>query len=370
MIAMPLYLQKSGSFVGLVFFIVTMLLTYESIRRMSVSKSYDSIHYVDVVERHLGYSWKILSVICISVSTYGSAIAYIQFIQTTMSDFDGIDPMYTVPVLGILVSVSSFFDRLESLSKFSSFGLLFSVSFGVMIVIRSFTKTSSQNSSRFRAEFFETRWDTMPSATGLAVFCNEGIVVMGIQVADKMRRSEDFLSAAAVSVFVFTIAYMSVAFAGSLLYYGNIRDEITQNLLDDLDIPSRVCANLYCIQVVLTFPIVLWMGYTQYESVWMQSSRPPSRKTRIGVRIISVIIVCIVAVTLKGFGDVLALTGSAANSINIYILPNLCYEVAMKSVRRHRHRDRVITVLFILFGVVTGTLGTIQSTKDLIDQNT
>ena len=367
MIAMPLYLQKSGSFAGLIFFLLTMILTFESIKKMSrAAKSDNTKTYSDVVELRLGYSCKILSMICIAASTYGSAIAYVQFVADTLSDFDGINPIYSVPILALFVSFSCFFDRLDALAKFSGIGLLFSVSFGMMIVGRSFFKTSSQSISDFRAEFFDIRWDSFPSATGLAVFCNEGIVVMSVQVAKDMKRSQDFLYAAAISVTLFTFAYMSVAFSGSVQYYGKVKDEITQNLLNDLDIPGRILPNLYCIQVVLTFPIVLWMAYSQYEQLHCFAQQP--RKTRIAVRILSVILVCIIAATLRGFGDILALTGSAANSISIYILPNLCYYV---SVGKHASFfDRVCIVLFLLFGVATGILGTVQSAKDLIDRNT
>jgi hypothetical protein len=81
-----------------------------------------------------------------------------------------------------------------------------------------------------------------------------------------------------------------------------------------------------------------------------------------------VILVFVIAVTLRGFGNILALTGSAANSISIYVLPNLCYYVSLG--KNASFFDRICILFFILFGVATGILGTVQSARDLVDQNT
>jgi len=62
------------------------------------------------------------------------------------------------------------------------------------------------------------------------------------------------------------------------------------------------------------------------------------------------------------FGDFLALTGSVSNAATIYVLPHLMFFRCVPGAPRG---EKALSCANVVFGVVSGVVGTVQSARGL-----
>ena len=107
--------------------------------------------------------------------------------------------------------------------------------------------------------------------------------------------------------------------------------------------------------------------YPLFQRAYLKAY-PKKRLMYVLNRFAFVAISAIIAAEITNFGEYLALIGALANSLAIYIMPQLCYLriVAPKEKRCLRRTVQIVcSWLLLLFGVALAIFGTYQSAKGL-----
>ena len=345
MMAMPYYLYKAGIVAGLIFFVLTMGLTYLSITRLlrvadEISRrgTKKQLSFSGIVGEVLGPRGEAISAFCICLSCFGSCIAYLKFIGDNMSKFVGGSAWAWVLGSSVPVTALAWLDDLKWLDGSNALGLACAAIFVVIIFINA--------SMDLSWEEFEAFLDEKPGindsptslfvATGLAVFCNEGIVVLSPSVRNGMKCPEKISMVLALVMAVFTTFYMAIALTGYALY-GDDASDLALALPRD-SARSRIAVILYSCQLVPTFAIVYFMAVEASEDIYLRlhqgyaagrdlssEAYKDHRRAFVGVRSGGVFLCATIALAVPSFGDFLALSGASANSMTIYILPFVCY---------------------------------------------
>jgi len=461
MMAMPYYLHKAGVQAGVAFFIFTMGLTYLSIDRLlrcadelaqrhartadaiaslledkaaldtplevqaALDKAAQKLTFSGVVGGALGPIGEAVCVACIALSCIGSCIAYLKFIGDNMSSFVGGSLWHWVLGATFPVTLLTWLDDVSFLAGSNILGIALAVGFAVVIVVNAASSLSASDFAHTRDQGPAINPSVMnlAVATGLAVFCNEGIVVLSPAVRNSMQRPETYRTVLASAMVVFTVCYMIVALCGYTLYQG--RESELSLSLPHGSLRSSIAVVLYCCQLVPSFAVVYFMAVEASEDAYLRlwcghvagrdMASAPFRELRsrfVACRTTGVWVSGVVALLVPSFGDFLALSGAVANSLSIYILPHLCYlavfsnreqphvaafddtdeapgpsvppEVAsplfnhllspeeVENLSRQRSRaslpgwDFLLSSIIILFGVVTSVVGTYASVVGLL----
>jgi vesicular inhibitory amino acid transporter len=347
MMAMPYFLYKAGLVAGVSFFIASMCLTFLSLNRLlqvadEVSrvggKESQNLTYTGVIGGVFGLKGEVLSVGCINLSSICSCIAYLIFIGDNLHKFVGGETWHWL--LGVVVPITAltWVDDLSWLAPFNTVGLALAVGFAAVIVADacdSFTWQEFTHILQSSPKLNDNILD-LAVATGLAVFCNEGIVVLSPTVRNGMRKPSQYPIVLLLTMLVFTCCYMVVALCGYALY-GGVESDLALSLPAQ-SMRSKIAVVLYCGQLIPSFIIVYFMVVEATEDAFLRLIKKSPGGRELGSEVYAAyrpwfiafrsggVWVCtLVALLAPGFGDFLALSGSLANSITIYILPFACY---------------------------------------------
>ena len=273
---------------------------------------------------------------------------------------------------------------------------------------------------------------TLPIAISIAVFCNEGVVIMALNVQRTMAEPARFPRVMVISLALFSALYLLLGVCGFALYgmggdtlpspisdaFSNSPIHIAAVALYALQVSAnwlahamiaRVCSPMYqastgrlttcpslpellaltcrvrrAVQLVPTFSIVLWLSYSALEAYYLRlvGVAAGSAKHRIikwrlfvPVRVGAILLSALIALIIKDFGDFLALIGAVANALGIYLLPHLCWIRIFGS--RLRAPDRSVafvlkfslSVVVIAFGATLAVYGSYTSLKSMINHN-
>uniref|UniRef100_A0A7S4PU24 Amino acid transporter transmembrane domain-containing protein n=1 Tax=Alexandrium monilatum TaxID=311494 RepID=A0A7S4PU24_9DINO len=210
------------------------------------------------------------------------------------------------------------------------------------------------------------RWESVPVAMGLAVFCNEGMVVLTPSVHAVMCFPKRFPRAVIAMTVYFTANYLLIGVAGDFLF-SYLRDAVVASevtLSFHLTLVHRVAVCLYIFQLLLSFPLVTFTVFASIEQSWLPDAPLTARRV---LRAVLVLSAGAVAVLVPRFGDFIAAAGGLANSLGIYILPNLAILKAASLGELQLSAPRRLACWLItgVFGVAAGALATGVSVKHL-----
>jgi hypothetical protein len=304
-----------------------------------------------------------------------------------------------------------FLDSVDGLAPASFIGLALGVGFEAVLLYN--TSLAFADFSEFWAALTHgPGWliaqdvSTLPIALGLAVFCNEGIVVLSPSVQDTMSQEPSHRrrfgsTVLPVAITFFTLNYLTVAIAGYALYAAEgVESEISLNFRRTAPGSSRraldgTAAALYACQLIPSFIMVSFVCFEAVEervakALCLSGGRNNAAfrsggrfRARVVLARMATFVFCsLVAMTVPRFGDFLALLGSIANSCSIYVLPHLCFlQVTSKAlpstgrlgagaemappVLSATSAQRLVSMVVICFGVVSGIIGSVVSAMAL-----
>lgn len=331
MIAMPFYLHTAGLEAGLLFFVLSMLLAWDAANVMHhLAQRLQETSYVALIFKGLGPRGSVVAVLAVLLAGWGSAVAWLKFIGDNVARFGGLrgalgplgDGRLDVALLVLPLMACAWVEDITLLERFSFLGLVSGQCFVLLIFILA-AKHWVELPSYLQSQPF-LRLESFPVAMGIAVFCNEGMVVMSSEVSSAMLRPKQFSWAAMLAVTYFTVNYLLLALCGDFLYSylpgGTVAQEVTLSPAFSVTPMHRVAVLCYVLQLLLTFPSSLFLIFRNTEQFFPSLRTASLRRTW---RVALVLSCCGCAAVLPHFGDFLAVFGAVANSVCIYILPHL-----------------------------------------------
>eukprot|EP00435_Cladocopium_sp_Y103_P009954 s2389_g2.t1 len=303
MIAMPFYLHAAGLEAGLLFFVLSMLLAWDAANVMHhLAQRLQETSYVALISKGLGPRSSVLATLAVLLAGWGSAVAWLKFIGDNVARFGGrggahgalADGRLDVAVLAVPLMACAW--DITLLERFSFLGLVSGQSF-VLLIFFLAAKHGAELPSYLQSQPF-LRLESFPVAMGLAVFCNEGMVVMSSEVVCDFLWKEH-----------------------ETAKRGIVAQEVTLSSAFSVTPMHRVAVLCYVLQLLLTFPSSLFLIFRNTEQFF--PSLAGASLCKRAWRVAFVLSCCGCAAVLPRFGDFLAVFGAVANSMCIYILPHL-----------------------------------------------
>lgn len=378
MMSMPYMLSEAGLLTGVLFFVITMVLTCVSVRSLTRCREIvmkespaQAGEYADLMCAVFGPWGRRLSIFSIFVANWGSLVAYTKWMGDNLTKFlpeAGLDEAAWIAVVAALWSLAAWLvDDVGFLRPFSYFGVLCGQLFALLIVVVAAsvgTNDSGQSFGDFLTE--APQWTNLQGfdiAMGIAVFCNEGMVVLTPQVQGAMREPGCYWLALVAMCVYFTINYMAVAVCGFYLHFPQPASELTLDF-DPSSAAMRVAVYLYALQLIMSYVVVYYVCYISLELAC--GVRKPTLRAK-AARVLGIVIASVVAVLVRNFGTYIAFMGAIANTIGIYLLPNVGLLLLHRRGALKVGRQEVASAaVIVVFGVLTGSVATGSSFWDLV----
>eukprot|EP00931_Biecheleriopsis_adriatica_P115661 TRINITY_DN91430_c0_g1_i1.p1 TRINITY_DN91430_c0_g1~~TRINITY_DN91430_c0_g1_i1.p1 ORF type:complete len:418 (+),score=60.88 TRINITY_DN91430_c0_g1_i1:29-1282(+) len=373
MVAMPFYLHTAGLWFGLSFFVVSMVLAGDAALclarcRTSIARCSAENTFAGLIGSLLGRPGQMAAIFSLALANYGSCIGWTKYIGDNLARFlpeVGMSSaawscMLTAPLL-----LCSLIEDVSLLGKVSWLGLAASQAFAVLLVAQALLH-AEQLLHYFSAQPVVC-WSTAPVAMGLAVFCNEGMCVVTPSVHASMCEPRRISLALLAMVIYFTVNYMAVAIAGDFLFSYLPGNVVSSEVSLSFGVTPlyRVAVYLYIVQLLLSYPIVLFTVFSSVEATLLPSLSVGARRS---IRALLIAVMGGISILVPRFGDFLAVAGAVANSLGIYILPHASLLVAEK---RHELKlglgRRVCSWLVLaVFGIAAGSVSSVISLSKLL----
>ncbi|KAH8052985.1 metalloendopeptidase [Aureococcus anophagefferens] len=170
-------------------------------------------------------------------------------------------------------------------------------------------------------------------------WCNAAGLGLGVLFSGLGHEPRGRRAVVAKTLVAFTVFYMAVGLSGAALYA-------------DL-VPTSV--------------IVFFLAFETAEGWCARRSGRDARaslpRNRVLAGRVATVVACAVAgAAVPRFGDFLALTGSVSNAATIYVLPHLMFFRCVPDAPRG---EKALSCANVVFGVVSGVVGTVQSARGL-----
>ena len=365
MIAMPFYLHSAGLGGGLSFFVLSMILAADAaVLTHRLRQVWGESTYVALMREAVGPKGQLVAVACVLVAGWGSAVAWTKFIGDNLARF----LPFHLPSQGYIALVSlpllccAWVDEIRILERFSYVGLIAGQLFVILLLILVAPHWADWPAYVSSQPFI--RWESFPVAMGLAVFCNEGLVVMSPEVSANMSHPEHFGISVVVAVIYFSLNYLLMSLCGDFLYSFLAHDEVAQEVTLSKAFyvtPAHQAMVLcYVLQLLLTFPSSLFVMFRNAEQLSCPAALRPLRLNRRAWRLALILSFAGVAMVLPRFGDFLAVFGAVGNSLCIYILPHWAF------VKDGGWRSWSSLLVMLVFGLCCGGLAAVVSLQELL----
>lgn len=394
MMSMPYYISLLGAPGGVAFFALTMVLTYLSIDRLLRSADAcakrdlgapllqreggparaDAETYPSICRAALGPRCEALSAFLIWLCSASACVAYATFVCNNATRFVG-GPgwAWAVAYFAVVAPGVVAADDLGGMAACNYAGLGCGFAFSAIVVAKACARFGGSPGAMAaalarNAPALGDAARNLPVASGLAVFCNEGIVALAPSTRREMADRSAFRGVAAATLAAFGVTYMVVALCGAALY-ARVRQDLSLSFaVNALDASAAMA---YVAQLLPTSLIVFFLAFEAHEGLWAsrtgRGSRADLPRARVNAaRVATVAAVAALGAAVPRFGDFLALSGSVTNATCIYVLPHLMFLAAVPDGSR---ADRIVSALNVAFGVASGLPGTVVSAAALFWPN-
>merc|ERR1712232_709614 len=144
-----------------------------------------------------------------------------------------------------------------------------------------------------------------------------------------MRNPHQYPWALAAMVTYFTVNYLAVALSGDFFFSYLSSSIVASEVSLSFSVTPlyRAAVYLYIAQLLLSFPLILFVVFVSYEAALMPRQGLRSRRM---LRAFLILAMGGIAIVVPHFGDFLAVAGAIANSLGIYILPHAALMVAAR----------------------------------------
>jgi len=308
---------------------------------------------------------------CIVLTQTGFCIAYLIFISESMREVMAVmsKRAWIASCMPLLVLTSWF----RSLKPIAPLSLLAEVSISIALVtvlafdvqelhganpVRGSELPMAGNAERLNMMNFAG----IPYFFGVAVYCFEGIGMV-LPVMNSMKDPEQFKfiwGSACTSV---ALLYAVFGLLGYAAFGDKVSDLITTNM-PPIAVTNMMKVSL-CVGLLLTYPIMCFPVIELVEETLGRTSDSTKvdMAKRNALRAGFVLATGVVAYLVPKFGVFISLVGASASAALAFVLPSLFHLKLRFSKMSVLHRWREVGC--ILFGLLGGTLGTMNAIKDL-----
>ncbi|KAG6469847.1 amino acid transporter ANT1-like [Zingiber officinale] len=326
-----------------------------------------ALNYGDLGAKAFGSIGRCVTEFLILIAQTGGSIAYVVFIGQNLSSIfmaiktedHTIMPVVFIFALFLPLEIAlSFIRSLSSLAPFSAFADICNVLAMAIVITEDFQRFDKSFAKR---PAFNGPWG-LPFAGGVAVFCFEGFS-MTLALEASMAEKRKFPLVLLQAFTGIMVAYICFGIFGYLAYGEETKDIITLNLLDNW---SGIAVKVgLCIGLAFTFPI---MAHPINEIIetklrsrkWFQklSHSAPFGEWLFfhGSRIIVLIMLCVLASFVPGFGNFVSFVGSTICALLSFVLPASFHLIFLGS--EMRLWQKILDYGIVLVGVAFAVHGT------------
>ncbi|MCL7049101.1 hypothetical protein MKW94_026112 [Papaver nudicaule] len=209
------------------------------------------------------------------------------------------------------------------------------------------------------------RLQNIPAISGLYIFSLSTHVVFP-DIYRSMKDPSRFSKVSALSFTIVTAFYTAIAFLGARLYGSTLHSQITLNL------PRHLITTPIALGATVLAPITKY-GFALVPLASLYVHRLPStaspRKRLIirgSIGTVLLMLICVLALTVPYFEQVLGLTGSFVSMAVAIIFPCAFYtKLFWAQISR---RQLILNAFIIVIAFVIGGFGTVSSSQSLVSQ--
>ncbi|KAH8556153.1 transmembrane amino acid transporter protein-domain-containing protein [Umbelopsis sp. PMI_123] len=209
-------------------------------------------------------------------------------------------------------------------------------------------------------------WNQFPIALSSIAFSFAGNMVYP-NVERSMKHPQQWNKAVDLGLSSCSVMYFLTAIPGYYIYGTTATSPIYNSLLQQ---GARMASQIIItVHVLLAVPILIASLSLDFEAIFniTQTRRGKTGEfvMRAILRIIIMVVVCVVAIYVPYFGDLLSLIGSFSNCLLVFTFPVVCY-LKLTGIRNKPIYMLAWYGLTVLLGIVGLIFGTIDSVKALI----
>ncbi|KAK9678664.1 hypothetical protein RND81_11G225900 [Saponaria officinalis] len=197
-------------------------------------------------------------------------------------------------------------------------------------------------------------WNVVFYCVGVCTYAFEGIGMV-LPLETEAKNKETFGKTLGVSMGMISVLYASFGALGYFAFGEETRDIITTNI--GTGIVSTLVQLGLCVNLFLTFPLMMNPVYEVLERRWSQGSYS------LWGRWLMVLVVCLVAFSVPNFADFLSLVGSSVCIALGFVFPCLFHLIVFKDEMSFGRL--VLECSIIVIGIVLGVYGTYSSLLEI-----
>ncbi|KAG2188728.1 hypothetical protein INT44_003867 [Umbelopsis vinacea] len=238
--------------------------------------------------------------------------------------------------------------------------------FATLAVVLIVLISSLQNLPTGPIEHDDVIWDQFPVALSTIAFSFAGNMVYP-NVERSMKNPQQWNKAVTLGLSSCSVMYFLTAVPGYYIYGTTALSPVYNNLANQ---GARMASQIIItIHVLLAVPILLTSLSLDFEAMFGITQERRGKTVefvmRASLRVIIMIVVCVVAIYVPYFGDLLSLIGSFSNCLLVFTFPVVCY-LKLTGVRNKPIYMLAWYALTVLLGIVGLIFGTIDAVKALI----
>ncbi|KAL0727981.1 hypothetical protein Bca4012_024074 [Brassica carinata] len=370
-LSMP-YAVESGGWIS-IFLLISLgvLTTYTShilgncLRRNPKSKSYSDIgysafgHYGRLLASLFIYLEIFMALVSYTISLHDNIAA--AFPATFTNLHNGSFPAAKLTAVAVAIALPSLWIRdLSSISFLSSGGILMSA-----IIFMSVVYTAVFGGVIDDGRIPVLRLRNIPTVSGVYLFGFGGHIVFP-NLYTSMKDPSKFTKVSIISFATVTALYTAVAITGVKMFGPNINPQVT------LSLPKHLLVTKIALWATVLTPMTKYALEFAPLAIQLERSLPLTMTDRtklvtrglVGSTLLLVILA--LALSVPYFGFVLSLTGSLVSVTISIILPCAFYvKICCDGMSKF---TRAANIGFVVFGCVLGVLGSLDSSKLLVNK--
>ncbi|GAB2210049.1 hypothetical protein Droror1_Dr00015302 [Drosera rotundifolia] len=324
--------------------------------------------YTDIGDQAFGRKGKILAATFIYLEIFMSLVSYTISLHDNLNrafsgaklsvSLLGLPKSQLLTLIAVLVALPSLWLRdLSSISFLSTGGILMSILIFVSVASTAAFGVKANHSIPI------LQIEKIPGISGLYIFGYAGHIVFP-NIYKAMKDPHKFTKVAIVSFATVTTLYVALAFMGAKLYGPALNAQIT------LSMPPHLLVTKLALWATVLTPMTKYALEFAPFAIQLDHNLPTSlgsrtrRIIRGGVGSILLLLILALALTVPYFHHVLGLTGSLVSVAICIIMPCTFY---IKIFQGEIQKPYLILNLgFIILAYVLGVVGTVSSSKALI----
>jgi len=396
MLEMPLAFHQSGGIVVAV--IIQAILMVFIVGALFILAFCSDVHnsktYQDVVRSMCGRKAQSVSAAVIAVYSYGVCITFFIIVGDQLDKFFSskliygpdyhdhwyMDRRFTITASSLLLVLPLCYPKRIDFLKYVSAASFVCIAYCVVLVIvEYFTMDIDPGPIRTHPDNIEQVFLVIP------VICfayQMHISVVPVYACLKVRTQKEFLKTVMVALVICVFAYTITASFGYLTFGSKVKADILSSYEPTPWV--LVAVVLIALKMVASYPILLFVGRTAFESIWAHMWSLTPEESAMGERRRRIVIVTVwffsslgLAVIVPDIAVVIAVLGGLA-ALFIFIFPGLCllqvllqgyvrYDASNSHTNRNNVKFMLLMAMSVGYLVIGGFIFGVTTTQALWD---